>query len=188
MGAMRYAPSISIAFVAGVLLLVAGQLVPNYDASAFLNLLGGALLIVVAIRALASWAGLHRTITPDLASGETILVESEGVMVHTRTLLVGSRQGPYRARLTNLRLLLSLRVFMVTTQRDVTVAWLESGRPLSVLAIDVRPSGEIVLTPERRFGPRLRFRVPNPSAWQEALRDSHPELLRQESVCGSSST
>lgn len=177
---MRYLPSISIAFFAGVLLLVAGQLVTNYDTSAFLNLLGGALLIVVAIRALAGWAGLHRTIAPILESGETVLVESEGVMVRTRTLLVSSRQGPYRARLTNLRLLLSLRVFMVTTQRDVTVAWLEPGRPLSVLSIDVQASGNVSLTPERRFGPRLRFWVPNPSDWQEALRNSHPELLRQE--------
>ncbi|HEY8692852.1 MAG TPA: hypothetical protein VIR57_08940 [Chloroflexota bacterium] len=185
---MRYAPSISIAFFAGVLLLVAGQLVPNYDASAFLNLLGGALLVVVAIRALAGWAGLHRTIAPNLEDGETILVQSEGVMVQTRTLLVSSRQGPYRARLTNLRLLLSLRVLMVTTQRDVTVAWLGSGRPLSVLSIEVLPSGEVVLTPERRFGPRLRFWVPNPSAWEEALRESHPELLRYSSSSGSRST
>ncbi|HVA26196.1 MAG TPA: hypothetical protein VMW62_17615 [Chloroflexota bacterium] len=185
---MRYPPSISIAFFGGVALLAAGQVVPNYDASAFLNLLGGALLVVVAIRALASWAGLHRSIEPALESGESLLVESQGVMVQTRTLLVRSRRGPYRARLTNLRLLLSLRVFKITTQRDVAVAWLISGRALSVLSIEVRPSGEILLTPERRFGPRLRFWVPNPGAWEEALRASHPELLRQPSSSGSKST
>jgi hypothetical protein len=177
---MRYAPAISIAFFLGVALLAAGQIVPSYAAGAFLNLLGGALLIVVAIRALAGWAGLHRDVPPTLEGDETVLLETEGVWVRTATLLVGSRQGPYRARLTNRRLLLSLRVLRVTTARDVTVAWLESGRPLSLLSIDVRPSGEIRLTPERRFGPRLRLQVPNAAEWVEALRASHPELLRQE--------
>ena len=177
---MRYAPAISIAFFLGVVLLAAGQVVPGYGASAFLNLLGGALLIVVAVRALAGWAGLHREVPPSLEGDETVLLQTEGVWVRTTTLLVGSRQGPYRARLTNRRLLLSLRVLRVATARDVTVAWLESGRPLSLLSIEVRPSGEIRLTPERRFGPRLRLQVPNPSEWVGALRASHPELLRQE--------
>ena len=177
---MRYAPAISVAFFLGVALLLAGQVVPSYAASAFLNLLGGALLIVVAIRALAGWAGLHRDVPPSLEGDETVLLETQGVWVRTSTLLVGSRQGPYRARLTNRRLLLSLRVLRITTARDVTVAWLEPGRPLSLLEIEVRRSGEIRLKPERRFGPRLRLQVPNPNEWLEALRSSHPELLRQE--------
>ncbi len=179
---MRYAPSVSLAFVAGLVLLAAGQLVPSYDLSAFFNLLGGALLLVVAIRALAGWAGLHRTGAAALDSGERLLVESQGVMVQTRTLLLGWRQGPYRARLTNFRLLLSLRVFLVTTQRDVTAAWLVPARPLSVQAIEFGPSGEIALRPARRFGPRLRLWVPNPAEWQEALRESHPELLRPHGI------
>lgn len=177
---MRYMPGIGLAFFAGVALLAAGQAVPSYDAGAFLSLLGGALLIVVAIRALASWAGLHHGSPPALDSGEDVLVECEGVMVQTRTLFVNSRQGPYRARLTNRRLLLSLRVLRISTQRDVTVAWLESGRPLSLMAVEVRPPNDVRLTPERRFGPRLRLWVPNASEWAEALRASHPELLRQE--------
>jgi hypothetical protein len=175
---MRYAPALSVAFFAGVALLAAGQAVPNYDVSAFLSLLGGALLVVVAIRGLAGWAGLHQGQPPTLESGETLLVESQGVMVETPTLFVSSRRGPYLARPANIRLLLSLRVFMVTTQRDVTAAWLATGRPLSVRSIEVRPSGEIILTPERRFGPRSRLWVSNPSEWAEALRASHPELLR----------
>jgi len=177
---MRYVPAVSLAFCGGVALLVAGQLVPNYDASAFLNLLGGALLIVVAIRALASWAGLHREPGPILQSGETLLVESDGVMVETPTLWISSRRGPYRVRLTNLRLLVSLRVLRVTTQRDITAAWLIRGRSLSLRSIYLRPGGEIVLDPERRFGPRLRFWVSNTQEWLEALNSSHPELLVYE--------
>ncbi len=178
---MRNAPTITLAFLAGVILLAAGQVVPSYDATAFLNLLGGALLVIVAIRALAGWAGLHQQPGAALTSGEQLLLESNGVMVQTRTLLLGWRQGPYRARLTNFRLLLSLRVFLVTTQRDVTAAWLVPGRPLSLRAIELGPSGEIVLVPQRRFGPRMRLWVPNPSEWEQALRENHPELLRQAS-------
>ena len=64
----------------------------------------------------------------------------------------------------------------------MTAAWLTSGRPLSVWSIDVRSSGEVLLTPERRFGPRLRLWVSNPDEWREALRQSHPELLRYEGL------
>jgi len=174
---MRYVPSLSIAFFAGVALLVAGQIVPGDDASAFLNLLGGALLIVVAIRALASWAGLHQEWSPNLESGETLLVESQNVMVQTRPLLFGGRRGPYRARLTNRRILLSLRVFRVTTRHDVTVALFAPGQPLSVRSIEVQQSGEVNIRSARRFGARWRLFVPNPDEWRAALMDSHPELL-----------
>jgi hypothetical protein len=179
---MRYVPSLSIAFFAGVALLAAGQVVPGYDLSAFFNLLGGALLIVVAIRGLAGLAGLHHTQPPALEPGETLLVESQNVMVQAPSLLLNWRRGPYRARLTNQRLLLSLRVLLVPTQRDVTAAWLISGRPLSLLSIEVRPSGELVLTPERRWGPRLRLWVANPEDWRAALHQSHPQLLRYEGL------
>ncbi|HEX6513269.1 MAG TPA: hypothetical protein VF157_13280 [Chloroflexota bacterium] len=171
-------PNIGIVFFAGVALLVAGQLVPSYDASAFLNLLGGALLVVVAFRALASWAGLHRDIPPALEPGETVLVESQGVMVQSGPRLFSTRRGPYRARLTERRLLLSLRVMMIPTQRDVTVAWLTSGLPLSVLAIELHGGGELALIPERRFGPRMRLWVGNSEDWRNALSEHHPELLR----------
>lgn len=177
---MRYLPAISVAFFLGVALLAVGQVVPNYDVSAFLNLLGGALLVVVAIRALAGWAGLHQGNAPALQSGETLLVESDGVMIEAPTLLVSSRRGPYRVRLTNLRLLVSLRVLRVTTPRDITAAWLIPGRSLSIGEILVRPGGELVVKAERRFGPRLRMWVPNPDDWAQALRQSHPELLRYE--------
>jgi hypothetical protein len=185
---MRYLPPVSLAFFGGVALLALGQVVPSYDAGAFLDLLGGALLIVVAIRALAGWAGLHREPGPLLESGETLLAESEGVMIETPTLWISSRRGPYRVRLTNLRLLVSLRVLRVTTQRDVTAAWLIPGRSLSLRSIHLRPGGEIVLEPERRFGPRLRFWVRNAREWLEALNQSHPELLRYEGEDASTST
>lgn len=176
---MRNLPTISLAFLLGIVLLAIGQLVPNYDAPAFLSLIGGALLLIVAVRALAGWAGLHRTASPTLGSGEELLVESEGVTVQSRTLLLGWRQGPYRARLTNFRVLLSLRVFLMPTGRDVTVAWLVRGRPLSLRAVEIGSRGDISLLPARRFGPRLRMWVPNPEEWRVALHDSHPELLRQ---------
>src|SRR5438067_13547748 len=102
---MRFLPSLSIAFFGGVALLAAGQFVPDYGFSAFFNLLGGALLVVVAIRALAGWAGLHQEWKPDLAGDETLLVESQDVQVETRPLLLGGRRGPYRARLTNRRIM-----------------------------------------------------------------------------------
>lgn len=173
----RFVPSLSIAFFSGVALLVAGQLVPDYAISAFLNLLGGALLVVVAIRALAGWAGLHQDWSPNLASDETLLVESPSAMVETRPLLFGGRRGPYRARLTNRRILLSLRVLLVQTRHDVTVAVLAPGQPLSVRSIQVYPSGEIVIESARRFGARWRLWVENQEEWREALNESHPELL-----------
>jgi len=174
---MRYVPSLSIAFFIGVALLAAGQIVPGYELSAILNLLGGALLIVVAIRVLANWAGLHQEWTPALRSGETLLVESQGVMAQTRPLLFGGRRGPYRARLTNLRILLSLRVLMIPTQHDVTVAWLAPGQPLSARSIQVRLPNEVLIQPARRFAMRWRLWVPNAAEWEQALSESHPELL-----------
>jgi hypothetical protein len=174
---MRFVPSLSLAFFAGAALLVAGQLVSDYSISAVLNLLGGALLVVVAIRGLAGLAGLHQEWTPSLAPDETLLVESQEAMVETRPVLFGGRRGPYRARLTNQRILLSLRVLLVQTRHDVTVAVLAPGQPLSVRSIEVYPSGEIVIQLARRFGARRRLWVRNWEEWREALNDSHPELL-----------
>ncbi len=180
-------PAVSAAFFVGVALLFVGELMPNYDASAVLSLLGGALLVVVAIRVLASWAGLHQRGEPALAQGETLLVESQGVTIEAPTLIVSSRRGPYRVRLTNERLLVSLRVMRIPIQRDLTAAWLTSGKPLSVR--DIRINGtEIALTPERRFGPRLRMWAPNAQEWAEKLREHHPELLRYEGGAVSTST
>jgi hypothetical protein len=175
---MRGWPAVSIAFFGGIALLAAGQVVPSFAISAFFQLLGGALLVVVAIRALASWAGLHQSWTPALEAGETLLVESENVSVETRPLLFGGRRGPYRARLTNRRVLLSLRVFTVMTRYDVTVAWLDPGRPLSLVSIEVLPTGQIILRSGRRFAGAWRLWVPNVAAWREALEASHPELIR----------
>src|SRR5579862_4748218 len=174
---MRFVPSLSIAFLSGVALLVAGQLIPDYGMSAFFNLLGGALLLVVAIRALAGWAGLHQVWSPNLSSGETLLVETQDAMVETRPVLFRGRRGPYRARLTNERILLSLRVLMVQTRHDVTVAALTPGKPLSVRSIEVHPSGEIVIQSARRFGARWRLWVRNWEEWRDALNDNHPELI-----------
>ena len=178
MEAMHGWPAVSIAFFGGVALLAIGQWVPSFAWSMFCQMLGGALLIVVAIRALASWAGLHQSWAPNLEAGETLLVESENVSVETRPLLFGGRRGPYRARLTNRRILLSLRVFTIMTRHDVTVAWLDPGKPLSASQIDVLPSGEIVVQAARRFGPKWRLWVPNVKEWREALESSHPELIR----------
>jgi len=178
MGSMRQWPTLSIAFFGGVLLLALGQIVPSFAASAVLQLTGGALLVVVAIRALASWAGLHQSWAPQLEAGETLLLESENVSVETRPLLFGGRRGPYRARLTNRRLLLSLRVFTIMTRHDVTVAWLEPGKPLSASSIEVLPNGRIRVSAARRFGASWTLWVPNASEWREALEASHPELIR----------
>lgn len=180
--AMRFVPSLSIAFFSGVALLLAGHLVPDYGISAFVNLLGGALLVVVAIRALAGWAGLHQEWSPNLSSGETLLVETQDAMVETRPLLFGGRRGPYRARLTNQRILLSLRVLKVQTRHDVTVAALTPGQPLSVRSIEVHPSGEVMIRSARRFGARWRLWVRNWEEWRDALNDSHPELLAYSST------
>lgn len=173
---MRYAPALSVAFFAGIALLAAGQYVRSFQASAVLTLLGGTLLIVVAIRALASLAGLHQEWSPKLDSGETLLVESDNVTVHTRRWLFGARRGPYRARLTNHRVLLSLRVMMITTRHDVTIGWLDPGRPTSVRRIEFM-GAEVLIQPERRFASRWRLWVPNAGAWREALAGAHPELL-----------
>jgi hypothetical protein len=174
---MRFLPSLSIAFFSGLALLAAGQLVPDDAVSAFLDLLGGALLVVVAIRALAGWAGLHQEWSPKLAPGESLLVESQDVMVETRPLLFGGRRGPYRARLTTQRILLSLRLLMVQTRHDVTVAALTPGRPLSVRSIEVHPSGEIVIRPVSRWGAPWRLWVHNWEEWRDALNSTHRDLL-----------
>jgi len=173
---MRYVPALSIAFFAGIALLAAGQTVPSYQLSAALSLVGGALLIVVAIRGLAGLAGLHQHWTPDLQAGETLLVESHNVMVRTRSWLFRTRRGPYRARLTNRRVLLSLRVMTILTRHDVTVAWLDPGRPTSVRSFTVSAS-EVIIQPERRFASGWHLWLPNADEWREALARERPYLL-----------
>ncbi|GEM_PF-3206708 len=188
---MRFEPALTAAFLTGLALLAAGQLVSAYELSAVFSLVGGALLIVVAIRGLAGLAGLHHAPEPRLAPGERVLVETPDAMVRNGSLLLANR-GPYRARLTNRRILLSLKVAFVITQHDVTVGWLGPGKPLSIRSIEVLPddppvgeqpsdregSGELRLTPWRRFGPRWRLWLPNAGAWKHALEESHAGLLR----------
>ncbi|MBV8085187.1 MAG: hypothetical protein JO247_10270 [Chloroflexi bacterium] len=173
----QFAPALSIAFFAGLGLLIAGQMVGDPQLAAPLSLLGGALLIAVAIRALAGLAGLHRPMAPALQTGETLLLEEQNVRVRTGFGLWGSWRGTYRARLTNRRILLSLRVFLVTTNRDVTVAWLEAGQVLSLARIEI-DGQNVRLVPARRFGSGWILRVSDPEAWRAALADAHPELLR----------
>ncbi|HEU0168533.1 MAG TPA: hypothetical protein VFS62_12210 [Chloroflexota bacterium] len=173
----QFAPALGVAFVAGLGLLIAGQLVSDPQLAAALSLLGGALLIAVAIRALAGLAGLHRTPAPALQSGETLLLEEQDVRVRTGFGMWGSWRGTYRARLTNRRIMLSLRVFLVTTNRDVTVAWLEPGQVLSLARVEI-DAQNVRLVPARRFGSAWTLRVGDPGAWRAALLEAHPELLR----------
>jgi hypothetical protein len=112
-----------------------------------------------------------------LQTGETLLIEDRDVRVRTRFGLWGSWRGTYRARLTNRRILLSLRVFLVTTNRDVTVAWLEPGQVLSLDRIEIHRQ-DVRLVPARRFGSAWTLRVGDPEAWRAALMQAHPELLR----------
>ena len=175
-GMTKYLPALSIVFLLGIAMLAVGQAVPDYQVSEVLSLIGGALLIVVAIRALASLAGLHQGSQPRLDSGEQLLVESDNVWAQTRTWIFRSRRGPYRARLTSDRILLSLNVMRVLTRHDVTVAWLRPGRPQSVRAIRIRGS-QVSVEPWRRLAGAWLLTVPNGEEWERALASSHPELL-----------
>ncbi|MDE3078239.1 MAG: hypothetical protein KGJ86_22675, partial [Chloroflexota bacterium] len=176
---LNHPAAVPLAFLIGLTLFLAGQFMPGAEAAAACSFLGGALLIVVAIRALARMAGLHQQTPAHLEPGEQLLVESQEVSVETRALLLRGRRDHYRARLTNRRVLLSLKVWWVNTSRDVTIGSFAAGLPTSLRNVQVLPDGaanplpvgeafsaghrspgRVVLTPAHRRGAHWTLYVP----------------------------
>ena len=171
----------------GLALLVLGQLTAAADVAAAASLLGGALVLVVAIRVLARLGGLHEH-GPHLGAQEELLLETPGVRAERRFPLLGIRRGVYRARLTNRRILLSLMLWRVMTNRDVTIATFEGPAVTALRGVDILPSGsgpamngdvpgQVILRPRHRRAPIWTLHVPNANRWQAALGGLHPELL-----------
>ena len=199
----RFSSTLAITAALGVLGVIAGSLVPSAEWSTALSLLGGALLIAVAIRVLAALAGLHAEAEPALRPGEKLLTQSFNATLlgHSPAVWGPSWGAPrtYRATLTTERILLSVRIWGITTGRDATIASLLPGQPLSLQSIDVKleprflqkpdgavselspaeTPGNITLKPVRRFGPRWKLRLADAGRWALALEETHPELLRQ---------
>ncbi|MGH2364414.1 MAG: hypothetical protein ACRDHX_07160 [Chloroflexota bacterium] len=184
---LNHAAAARTVLVMGLVLLVIGRLTASANVAVAASLLGGALVLAVAIRVLAGLGGLHEH-GPHLAAREELLLETPAVSAERRFPLLGTHRGVYRARLTNRRILLSFMWWRVRTNRDVTIATFAGPAATALRGVEILTSasgpavngdvpGQVILRPRHRRAPSWTLHVSNANRWREVLAGRYPELL-----------